>query len=66
MIFNWKQIFCGHIDKTLDSTYLRTERVQDSRMGTIKLYHNYSYYAENKVCLRCGREQIVETRKIDI
>lgn len=66
MIFNWKQFFCEHIYKTIESTYLGTKRLQDSHMGTIRLYHNYSYYAQKQVCLKCSKEHIIEVRRLDI
>jgi len=64
----WKQLFCRHIYKTIKSNYLRTEKeiTSDDQYGYFTKYDTYSYYAQNQICLRCGKERIIEKRLLDI
>lgn len=62
-----KQIFCNHIYKNDDKTFLRTERKRDGGISFgAPTYSNYIVYSIKQECLKCGKNRIIEKSYLDI
>ena len=62
----WARYFCSHIDKVEREEFLRTRNfiVMDKSDLCHPFKKVYDYYAIYKTCIKCGREIVVEERRL--
>jgi hypothetical protein len=61
-----KELFCRHVWKQVDSEYLRDGRHSYATIRGVSYYSDYKYYALNQVCIKCGKDRVVEAEEMII
>jgi len=57
-----KQLFCKHIWKEISIEFLYNSREE----LVLSYYVMYSYYASHIKCIKCGKDNVIQTRIINI
>lgn len=58
-----KQVFCNHIYKFVEESFLREAR-EGTGIRSIRYYYSYGYYLEKYECVKCGKIKFIEKRKL--
>jgi len=57
-----KQIFCKHIYKLIEESFLRKQR-EGTVLSSTTYYSDYNYYLEKHQCIKCDKIKLIEIKK---